>query len=156
MQELAHPNSLDLTSGFSNAALKYSGFIDNTLVPKLKNSCELRDKVYNSISEYLKLKSLIETFTQNSLDEYKALIDLGSNFYVQGKSSSTEFLYVNVGFGFHLKMTKAEAIVFIDKKQIHLEKLANNYTEEINQLRAKIKLMREAIAEIAGMTDNQE
>ncbi|OLY78970.1 Protein UXT, partial [Smittium mucronatum] len=65
---------------------KYDSFIQGILYPKLKETAELRDSVYDKISEYLKLKSLIETIEDHSLDTLKLSVDLGSNFYVQGKA----------------------------------------------------------------------
>ncbi|OLY79685.1 Protein UXT [Smittium mucronatum] len=129
---------------------KYDSFIQGILYPKLKETAELRDSVYDKISEYLKLKSLIETIEDHSLDTLKLSVDLGSNFYVQGKADSTEFIYVNVGFGFYLKMTKPEAKKFIESKQEHLEKLADSYTVEINLIRAKIKVIQEAMSSVLG------
>ncbi|PVU99091.1 hypothetical protein BB560_005559 [Smittium megazygosporum] len=139
-----------------DSIFKYTNHIETVLVPKLKNLAEKRDKIYNSISEFLKLKSIIETIEEHSLQNLKLQVDLGSNFYVFGRAPSTEFFYVNIGLGNHLKMSRSEAVKFIDKKQAHLERLADNYSLEINNTRATIKVMREAISELMGLSANSQ
>lgn len=37
-------------------------------------------------------------------------------------SPDTKYIYVNVGFGFHAQLTLDEALVFIAKKEAHLQK----------------------------------
>jgi prefoldin subunit 5 len=34
----------------------------------------------------------------------------------------TQYIYVNVGFGFHVQFTLEEALGFIEKKEKHLQK----------------------------------
>ncbi|KAJ2180092.1 hypothetical protein GGH18_001823, partial [Coemansia sp. RSA 530] len=123
-----------------SAANKYEEFIRARLEPDLTQVVADRDAVYNRMSEYLKLKTHIETIRSQNLDELETKVDLGSNFYAKAFVPDTEFLFVNVGFGFHLQMTLNEADEFIDQKVNHMEKLADKYTEEANQIRAKIKM----------------
>lgn len=37
-------------------------------------------------------------------------------------SPDTKHIYVNVGFGFHAELTLDEALEFIKKKEVHLQK----------------------------------
>ncbi|ORX69237.1 hypothetical protein DL89DRAFT_268254 [Linderina pennispora] len=121
--------------------------------PDLQQELEVRDTVYNRISEYLKLKTHIQTIRDNGLEELDTKVDLGSNFYAKAHVPDTSHIYVNVGFGFHLQMTLAEADSFIDEKVKHMEKLADKHTEEANSIRAKIKMVYGALMQAMNLTD---
>ncbi|KAJ2491863.1 hypothetical protein IWW37_001941 [Coemansia sp. RSA 2050] len=101
---------------------KYEGFITDRLQPDLKQVLGLRDTIYNRMSEYFKLKTHIETIREQGLEELETKVDLGSDFYVKAFVPDTTYIYVSVGFGFHLQMTLEEADAFIDDKVKHLEK----------------------------------
>ncbi|KAJ1827095.1 hypothetical protein LPJ70_007573, partial [Coemansia sp. RSA 2708] len=76
------------------------------------------------MSEYLKLKTHIDSIRSQQLDELETKVDLGSNFYAKAFVPDTQYIFVNVGFGFHLQMSLDEADEFIDRKVKHMEKLA--------------------------------
>ncbi|KAJ2441931.1 hypothetical protein GGF42_003874 [Coemansia sp. RSA 2424] len=101
---------------------KYEDFIANRLQPDLQQVLGLRDTIYNRMSEYLKLKTHIETIRTQGLEELETKVDLGSDFFVKAFVPDTAYIYVSVGFGFHLQMTLEEADTFIDDKVKHLEK----------------------------------
>ncbi|KAF9986801.1 hypothetical protein BGZ75_001422 [Mortierella antarctica] len=133
---------------------RYETFVNESLKSDLKDALDARDAIYEQTSEYLKLAKDIEVIKENGLTEMKTQVDLGSNFYVQAKIPDTKYIYVNVGFGFHAQLTLDEALVFISKKEAHLQKdqslyrKAEKYTEKASQIRAHIKLVLEAMAEI--------
>ncbi|KAI7824527.1 hypothetical protein BX661DRAFT_185481 [Kickxella alabastrina] len=124
------------------AIKKYEDFITTKLQPDLQQTLELRDTIFNQMSEYLKLKTHIDTIRTQGLDELETKVDLGSNFYVKAFVPDT-----NIGFGFHLQMTLDEADAFIDEKVKHLEKLADRHTDEANEIRAQIKMVYSALME---------
>ncbi|KAG0056440.1 hypothetical protein BGZ83_004947 [Gryganskiella cystojenkinii] len=127
---------------------RYETFVNESLRKDLKDTLDARDAIYDQISEYLKLTKDIEVIKENGLKEMKTQVDLGSNFYVQAKILDTKHIYVNIGFGFHAELTLDEALTFITKKETHLQKRADKYTEKASQIRAHIKLVLEAMAEI--------
>ncbi|KAJ1966124.1 hypothetical protein GGI12_000273 [Dipsacomyces acuminosporus] len=130
---------------------KYEDFINNRLQPDLQNTLALRDAVYNQISEYLKLKTHIQSIKDHGLEELETKVDLGSNFYVKAFVPDTEYMFVSIGFGFHLQMTLDEADAFIDDKVKHLERLADKHTQEANEIRAKIKMVYGALMEAMSL-----
>ncbi|RUP48159.1 UXT-like protein [Jimgerdemannia flammicorona] len=134
---------------------KYDKFVNDKLKVDLQKTLEARDKLYDTISEYLKLKSQIEVIQENNLKEMKTMVDLGSNFYVQAKIPDTTYIYVNVGFGFHVQMTLEEAKNFVGKKEAQLQKRADKHTEEAAKIRANIKLVLEAMSEILQLEGKQ-
>ncbi|CAO3664096.1 unnamed protein product [Umbelopsis ramanniana] len=135
---------------------KYDQFVNEKLKPNLKATLDARDSLYDLTSEYLKLKLQIETIQNNDLMEMKTMVDLGSNFYVQAKIPDTKFVYINVGFGFHVQMTLKEALEFIEKKTQQLQNRADKYTEEAAKIRANIKLVMRAIQEVLELTPGEE
>ncbi|KAI9483415.1 MAG: Prefoldin subunit-domain-containing protein [Benjaminiella poitrasii] len=139
----------DSTKQDLNALIKkYDEFITNRLKPSLKNELDERDAIFNSMSEYEKLKVQIETIEQNDLKELKTMVDLGSQFYAQAHIPDTKYIYINVGFGFHVQFTLEEAKKFIEKKEKHLQGLADKHTAEADKIKAHIKMALEAISEI--------
>ncbi|KAJ2339978.1 hypothetical protein IWW50_000929, partial [Coemansia erecta] len=99
-----------------SAVGRYENFIRTRLEPDLTQVITDRDAVYDRISEYLKLKTHIDTVRSQKLEELETKVDLGSNFYVKAFVPDTSFIFVSVGFGFHLQMTLDEADEFIDRK----------------------------------------
>ncbi|KAG2218994.1 hypothetical protein INT45_007656 [Circinella minor] len=77
---------------------------------------------------------------QNELDELKTMVDLGTQFYVQAHIPDTKYIYVNVGFGFHVQFTLDEAKEFIDKKEQQLQSTADKYSRDADKIRAHIKM----------------
>ncbi|KAI7864582.1 Prefoldin subunit-domain-containing protein [Spinellus fusiger] len=127
---------------------KYDTFINEKLKPNLKIVLDKRDKVFTTLSEYQKLQTNIESIQQNSLTELKTMVDLGSQFYAQAHISDTTYIYVNVGFEFHVQFTLEEALVFISKKESHLQGTVDQLSKEADSIRAHMKMAYEAIAEI--------
>ncbi|ORX91811.1 Prefoldin alpha-like protein [Basidiobolus meristosporus CBS 931.73] len=127
---------------------RYEKFVNERLKVDLKDTLDLRDQVYDKMSDYLKLRSQVETLKDNNVKEMKTMVDLGSNFYAQAKIPDTTYIYVNVGYGFHVQLTLSEALDFIEKKERNLQKVADQYTTEASKIKAHIKMVLEAIAEV--------
>lgn len=130
---------------------KYSDFLSTKLQPSLNETLVQRDQLYNHMSEYFKLKTHLETIRNNDLSQITTRVDLGSDFFVQAQVPSTKYIHVSVGFGFHLQMTLDEADKFIDEKVKCLEKQADRYTLEANNIRAQIKMVYGALSEAMNM-----
>lgn len=54
----------------------------------------------------------------------------------------TKYIYVNVGFGFHVQFTLEEAKTFIEKKEKQLQSLADKHSTEADKIRAHIKMVK--------------
>ncbi|KAI8143846.1 Prefoldin alpha-like protein [Fennellomyces sp. T-0311] len=127
---------------------RYEEFINLKLKPNLKTTLDARDQIYETISEYQKLKTQIELIQEHDMSEMKTMVDLGTQFYVQAHVPDTQYIYVNVGFGFHVQFTLDEAKAFIDKKEKHLQSLADKHSQDADRIRAHIKMTFEAISEV--------
>ncbi|KAI9313135.1 Prefoldin subunit-domain-containing protein [Dichotomocladium elegans] len=132
---------------------KYDDFINLKLKPNLKFVLDSRDGVFNTISEYEKLKAQIQTIQDNELKEIKTLTDIGTEFYVQAHIPDTQYIFVNVGFGFHVQFKLDEAKIFIDKKVSQLEKMAEKHSQDADRIRAHIKMALEAMNEVLIPTE---
>ncbi|KAI9178889.1 hypothetical protein H9P43_005551 [Blastocladiella emersonii ATCC 22665] len=127
---------------------KYSDFVNNHLRVDLRATLELREKVTEQISEYGKLATQIQTIKDTGMTELKMQVDLGNNFYVQAKVPDTTYVYVQVGFGFHVQLTLDEALAFIEKKTTHLQKLSNKYTDKASELKAQMQIILHTLDEL--------
>ena len=54
-------------------------------------------------------------------EELNTLINVGSEVYMQAKTSDKKYIFINIGLGFHAQFTLDEAQVFIEKKLRKLE-----------------------------------
>ncbi|CAG8543051.1 7135_t:CDS:2 [Dentiscutata erythropus] len=132
---------------------EYEKFLHEKLEPDLKQVWDLREKIYE---ETVKLKNYIQLIKSNELKELKTMVDLGSNFYAQAKIPDTTYIYVNVGFGFHVQLTLDEAIKYIDRKEKLLQRKSDQYTQDISKINAHIKLVYEALTEIMNLQKGEE
>ncbi|KAF9977349.1 hypothetical protein BGZ73_006218 [Actinomortierella ambigua] len=132
---------------------RYETFVNDTLKRDLKDTLDQRDAIFDQISDYLKLAKDIEIIKSNNLKEMKTQVDIGSNFYVQAKVPDTKYIYINVGFGFHAQLTLDEALTFITKKEKHLHRKAEAYTEKAAKIKANIQLVFEAMSEIMNLNN---
>ncbi|KAI9594121.1 Prefoldin subunit-domain-containing protein [Syncephalis fuscata] len=133
---------------------RYETFVNERLKPDLEQTLVLRDQVFTKISEYEKLQLHLGTIKEQELDSLTTMVDLGCSFYAQAKVPDTTYIYVSIGYGFHLQLTIDEAVVFIERKIKHLRKMGDTYTNEAAKIRAHIKTMLHAMAEILQLNDN--
>ncbi|CAG8472016.1 15548_t:CDS:2 [Acaulospora morrowiae] len=140
----------------SKKIARYESFLHDKLEVDLKKTWDLREKLYEEISDFIKLKNHIELIKSNELKELKTMVDIGSNFYVQAKVPDTTYIYVNVGFEFHVQLTLDEAIAFIEKKEIALHKKSDKYTQDIAKISAHIKLVYGALTDILNLQKGEE
>ncbi|KAI9199702.1 UXT-like protein [Polychytrium aggregatum] len=129
---------------------KYDGFINDRLRVDLQDTLDQRDALYDKISEYLKLKVQIETIKAQGAQQLKTQVDIGCDFYVQAKVPDASRIFVDIGYGFYPELTLDEAIAFIDRYEKFMLRRADKLTEQAAQIKAHIKLVLEAIQEVAA------
>lgn len=133
---------------------EYERFLNERLKTDLKSILEIRDNVYSDVAEYMQLKNVIETVGKKGGGEgeedrcLKTMVDLGCNFYSQACIPDPSRVCVAVGFGVFVELSHDEALKFIDKKVAHLNKKANELTEQACQVKARIRIVVEALQEI--------
>eukprot|EP00124_Ichthyophonus_hoferi_P000062 Ihof_evm15s2 gene=Ihof_evmTU15s2 len=100
--------------------LNYERFLEDKLKTDLVTVLDQRDKIYDKVSLYYKLRNDITVMKDAELKELTTKVDLGCNVYVTAKIPDTTTIFVNVGYGFHAQLTLDEALVFIEKKTTQL------------------------------------
>ncbi|KAJ3160899.1 hypothetical protein HDU86_008261 [Geranomyces michiganensis] len=135
---------------------KYEAFVNDRLRPDLQRSLDARDKVYDTISEYLKLRNQIELLQSQKLTELKTMMDVGCEFFMQAKIPSLEYIYVQIGLDTHAELTFDQALAFIDKKEALLLKTAERHTETASKIRAQIKMVLATIEQILQLDKRLE
>ncbi|KAJ3172492.1 hypothetical protein HDU88_005820 [Geranomyces variabilis] len=135
---------------------KYEAFVNDRLRPDLQQSLDARDKVYDTISEYLKLRNQIELLQSQKLTELKTMMDVGCEFFMQAKIPSLEYIYVQIGLDTHAELTFDQALAFINKKETLLLKSAERHTEAASKIRAQIKMVLTTIEKILQLEKTDE
>lgn len=137
---------------------RYEAFINDVLREDLKKILNERQKLCDQLTEYAQLKTIIERFQEEDLckGNFKTQVDLGCNFYAKAVVPDTKFIYVEVGFGFFVQFTLAEAIEFIDKKVKFLENILHTNTEKSAEIKANIKLVLEGLRELQNIDPNPD
>ncbi|KAI8590346.1 hypothetical protein BDZ88DRAFT_394731 [Geranomyces variabilis] len=154
----AHSGAAPPAAGGGPAAQikKYEAFVNDRLRPDLQRSLDARDKVYDTISEYLKLRNQIELLQSQKLTELKTMMDVGCEFFMQAKIPSLEYIYVQIGLDTHAELTFDQALAFINKKEALLLKSAERHTEAASKIRAQIKMVLTTIEHILQLEKTDE
>eukprot|EP00123_Amoebidium_parasiticum_P022125 comp80525_c0_seq1/m.48352 comp80525_c0_seq1/g.48352 ORF comp80525_c0_seq1/g.48352 comp80525_c0_seq1/m.48352 type:complete len:149 (-) comp80525_c0_seq1:207-653(-) len=134
---------------------QYESFIEDKLKVDLQRVLDHRDKLYDRVAQYYKLKNEIVVIKASDQPSLTTMIDLGCNVFVQAKIPDTKMIYVNVGYGFHVEMTLDEALEFIEKKTKQMIKDTDRLTEQGNKIKAHIKMVLTALQELQLTTDNR-
>ena len=132
---------------------EYERFLNERLKKDLQSLLDSRDSVYADIAEYLQLQRVLETLEGGTGRErggegLKTMVDLGCNFYSQAMVPDPQHVCVAVGFGVFVELTLSEALQFIEKKVAQLNKKAEELTSQSCQVKAKIRIVVEALREL--------
>ncbi|TPX63236.1 hypothetical protein SpCBS45565_g06774 [Spizellomyces sp. 'palustris'] len=135
---------------------RYERFVNERLRVDLQKAVVARDKIYETIAEYLKLRNQIDLLRNEKLKELKTMMDVGCEFFMQAKVPDTSRIYVKVGAGYHVELTLDEAVAFIGEKEKSLLKAADKHTETASKIKAHIKLVLQAIQEILELDQTEQ
>ncbi|KAI8824843.1 uncharacterized protein EV422DRAFT_583745 [Fimicolochytrium jonesii] len=124
---------------------KYESFVNDRLRVDLQNTLDARDKVYETISEYLKLRNQIELLQTQNLTSLKTMMDVGCEFFMQATIPRLDQITVKIGLDVHVVLTLPEGLMFIARKEQALVKVADRYTSRAADLKAQIKMVLGAI-----------
>ena len=127
-----------MTLNVSEKAKQFEAFINEKMKPDLKFLLQSRERVYEEVSEYEKLKQTICQLDTSNQDIIKTKVDLGCGFYVQANVPETKTICMLVGLGFYVDYTYPEALKYIDKKLAYLSKNEKIFTEKIVGKKAEI------------------
>ncbi|KAM4563953.1 protein UXT [Odontesthes bonariensis] len=136
--------------------LQYEAFINEVLRRDLQKVLEQREQMYEKTSQYLQLKTTIQSLQETGSQRLKTDVDLSCNFYVQAEIEDSSSVFVAVGFGFFVEMTHDEALRFIDRKTSQLTAFTEQLTKDSAKIKAHIRLVLEGLRELQGLTEQPE
>lgn len=123
-------------------------FVEGRLKPDLVRAISERDKVFEQQRIFSDLRRNIENLEKNSVTSLRTLVNLGSEVYTQADVPDTRHIFVDVGHGFHVEFTWAEALNFITTREETIARRIEKYTHLIADIKAQIKLVCEGIREL--------
>ncbi|VDO03326.1 unnamed protein product [Rodentolepis nana] len=129
---------------------KIETFINEKLRIDLKRVLEAGDAMYGDISSYLELQNLLEKFSEMDIksedsEGIETMVDMGLNFYMKANIPSLAKLYVDVGLGFHVEMTPAEALECVRQRIEFLNEKAEVFRKKAFEIRAQIRVSLETL-----------
>ncbi|KAL5828710.1 hypothetical protein ACOSQ3_018178 [Xanthoceras sorbifolium] len=127
---------------------KFEEFVDRRLKPDLVRAIAERDKVFEQQKIFSDLRRNIENLEKNSVTSLRTLVNLGSEVYMQADVADTQRIFVDIGLGFHVEFTWAEALNFISQREERLARQIEEYTRLIASIKAQIKVVCEGIREL--------
>lgn len=155
---------------------EYGDFVARTLRPQLQAAVDAREETEGEISEYLRLQNELRLHVEraptltndpatkldlggNKASPIKAVVDIShAAVYCNVLVPNPRTIYVDVGLGFHVEMTLAEAMSFVDRRVDHLEKNVLKHRLEVAATVARdvenaLKLLEELGGELAGLEE---
>jgi prefoldin alpha subunit len=112
-------------------------------------------QIYGELAEFLALKNSISAIEAAKLkpgEPLKTKVDLGCNFYVQARVPDPNKIFLEVGLGFFVELSLAEALKVIGKRTEVLEKEAERLSSDSCKIKANIKLTLEGLRELQSLS----
>ncbi|KAK6635916.1 hypothetical protein RUM44_001170 [Polyplax serrata] len=107
-----------LNEEINEKVLRYEAFINDVLKEDLKEVHSQADKKNTEISEWIQLKTILNTLNENEMiNGFKTKMDIGTNVYVQVNIPDASKILINVGFGIYVEYTINEALKLIEKRK---------------------------------------
>ena len=134
----------------------YEHFVNDKLKSDLRRVLDEQESIFSDIAEYLQIKDTIEKIESSSRGSESAdsdfqletKVDLGCNFYVNARVDKASKIFIAIGYGFHLEMSFAEALKFVEKKVKILQSTADELSLKASEIKANIKFVLEGLKEI--------
>jgi len=134
--------------------IRYETLLNERMQDDLQRLFDERDIVYENISNCLELRNNMRMIQDQNLSSMKTMVNIGCDFYANANIPDTSWVYVNIGLGFQAQMTLDEAIIFSNHREAEHSKKAETLTNQIAELKARIKLVGAAINEMAAQQDS--
>jgi len=128
--------------------LETEQFINERLKVDLQRVLEAREKIYDELSEYAKLREQVQLFAQQPRTKLTTLVNIGAAFYVQANVEDCTKLFVNIGLGFHVQLSPAEVPDFVQRREALLQSHAERFTKQAAEINMRIKLLLDALSQL--------
>ncbi|PRW45056.1 UXT-like protein [Chlorella sorokiniana] len=137
----------------SEAALAHYGAFRQRLQGDLAVATAARDQLRQEQQSYEELEANIDMLQRERMGELRALMPLGAGLHAQAEVSDASRIYVHVALGFHPELTLDEAKAAAERRRRHLEGLLDARSGEVARIRAHLRLVEQALADLAGLTE---
>lgn len=133
----------------------YEEFLETRLRRDAARATAAADAVEKELAEYRDLAAACEELERTAGEAndggaapLRTLVDLGGEVLCQAEIEPGSMLFVNVGLGFHVALTAAEAKAYAARRKPLLEKRLQERRAEAAAVQANIKLVTEGIREL--------
>lgn len=126
---------------------EYEGFMDR-LKGDLRSIQSQQQAAQTKIDSHRDLVKNIQLLESEGQEELRTMVNLGAEFFCQAEIPDTQRLYMDIGLGFHVQFTRAEAINFCETKIKVLEEQATKWVTQASKIKANLKLVGEGIREL--------
>ncbi|RKP12505.1 hypothetical protein BJ684DRAFT_20962 [Piptocephalis cylindrospora] len=126
----------------------YEDFVGERLMPDLAKTEELLQTIRAHLENVQELREKVQGLIENPSSTMETTTDLGQGFLAHASIPDTQWIYVNVGFGFHVQMSLDEAITFTHDQQALLERKEERLAKLADDIKANIQMVYNALAEI--------
>lgn len=92
--------------------------------PYLEEMVRQRKKLEDESMKYEELRNNIRMLRDNGVAEFKSLVNVGRDFFVQARVQQSEILVVVLGAGVSMELSREEVLLFVDAKQRALHRCA--------------------------------
>lgn len=141
-----------LNEEINEKVLRYEAFINDVLKEDLKEVHSQADKKNTEISEWIQLKTILNTLNENEMiNGFKTKMDIGTNVYVQVNIPDASKILINVGFGIYVEYTINEALKLIEKRVSLLNREIEILKKNSAHIKARIKLVLHGIQELSNL-----
>eukprot|EP00245_Coleochaete_scutata_P005820 TRINITY_DN19704_c0_g1_i1.p2 TRINITY_DN19704_c0_g1~~TRINITY_DN19704_c0_g1_i1.p2 ORF type:complete len:159 (-),score=37.90 TRINITY_DN19704_c0_g1_i1:551-1027(-) len=130
---------------------EYEKFVEERLKVDLQHVVNERNQIFEQKKQYTDLGKSLRMLEERGTKQMRSLVNLGSEVFMQAEVPDTSRVFVDVGLGFHVEFTRAEALQFIATKEEDLQKKADTRTQQAANIKAQIKLVLEGIRELAEL-----
>ena len=129
---------------------RYSKFVDEKLRVKLAQVLEQREEVVKEIEAYEKLRGTVEVMRESGSSRAKSMINVACELYMQASIPDTSKIMVNIGLGFFVELTLAEAADFIQQRCDHLQERADKLSHEASEVNGQIEVVLRGLQELVS------
>ena len=85
-----------------------------------------RRRLEDESAKYEELRNNVQMLRENEVTDFKSLVNVGRDFFVQAKVGQTETLIVVLGAGVSAELSRDEVLAFVDAKQRVLQRCATS------------------------------
>lgn len=132
---------------------RFESYVNDHLRPSLRKVMDDRSVVELTLAEWNELDQSLKVMQEAKLTKLKTRVSIGCDVFMQAEADSTEFVFVDVGVGFHPQLTLKEAREFITIKQTQLNAKVEEFNTKAANIHAHIKVVMEGIGHLLQLNE---